>query len=341
MIYLNTDYMAGAHPEVMEALNKTNMYHTPGYGEDEFTTKAKQLILKKCGIEDGACFFMVGGTQTNVTVIDRILNRNDGVLAADTSHINVHEAGAVEAWGHKILTLQNHDGKISATQIKEYLEDFYADDTNAHMVRPGMVYISFPTELGTIYSRKDLDDIYNVCRQYKLPLFIDGARMAYGLHASGNEMTLSDISSLCDVFYIGGTKCGTLFGEAIVTKNPVLLPRFISIMKLHGGLLAKGRLLGVQFMTLFTDDLYDRIGKYGVENALKLKHLLLKKGYTQFIDSPTNQQFFILPNDVIDRVSKKVSFELWGPRGKDRSKVRFVTSWSTPEDFIEKLENIL
>lgn len=338
MIYLDTDYMAGAHPEVMELLNKTNMLHTPGYGEDEFTRKAKKLILEACGIPSGECYFMVGGTQTNATVIDRLLDRNDGVVAADTSHINVHEAGAIEAWGHKILTLQNHDGKITATQIKDYVEGFYADETFPHMVRPGMVYISFPTELGTIYSKKELKEIYDVCRHFNIPLYIDGARLTYGLNALGNDVELKDLPHLCDVFYIGGTKCGALFGESIVTRHPDLLRRFVSLMKLHGGLLAKGRLLGVQFEALFTNNLYNRIGKYGVDMALRLKELFLSKGYNQFIDSPTNQQFFIIPNTVLENLREKVSFELWGAPGETESHVRFVTSWSTPEDFIEKLK---
>ncbi|MCH5242357.1 MAG: low specificity L-threonine aldolase [Muribaculaceae bacterium] len=341
MIYLDTDYMAGAHPEVMEALNETNMLHTPGYGEDDFTCRAKKLILDTCGLDEGECFFMVGGTQTNATVIDRLLNRNEGVLAADTSHINVHEAGAVEAWGHKILTLQNNEGKISALQIRSYLEDFYADDTHEHMVKPGMVYISFPTELGTVYSKKELKDIYKTCSEFNLPLYIDGARMAYGLNAQGGDLCLKEIAHLCDVFYIGGTKCGTLFGEAIVTRFPELLPRFVSFMKLHGGLLAKGRLLGIQFATLFSNNLYNRIGKYGVELAMQLKEVLIKKGFAQFIDSPTNQQFFILPNSVIEKIRKEVSFEYWGSPGQIESKVRFVTSWSTPPQSIEKLTELL
>lgn len=341
MIYLDTDYMAGAHPEVMEALNKTNMLHTPGYGEDDFSGHAKELILEACGIKNGACFFLEGGTQTNATVIDRLLSRNDGVIAADTSHINVHEAGAIEAWGHKILTLTNHEGKIQASQIKEYISNFYADETFPHMVRPGMVYISFPTEFGTIYSRQELKDIYDVCKNYDIPLYIDGARLAYGLNSEGSDITLKELAGLCDVFYIGGTKCGALFGEAVVTSRPELLPRFISVMKLHGGLLAKGRLLGVQFEALFTDDLYNRIGKYGVEMAMKLKKLFLKKGYKQFIDSPTNQQFFILPNGVIEKLREDVSFELWGAPGKEESHVRFVTSWSTPYDAIERLDSFI
>lgn len=337
MIYLDTDYMAGAHPEVLEALNKTNLLHTPGYGEDEFTRDAKRLILEACGIENGACYFMVGGTQTNAAVIDRLLSRNDGVLAADSSHINVHEAGAIEAWGHKILTLKNHDGKIQADQIKDYIQNFYADDTYPHMVRPGMVYISFPTELGAVYSKRELEEIYDVCRDFQIPLYVDGARLAYGLQARGNDVSLQDLAHLCDVFYIGGTKCGTLFGEAVVSQNKDLLPRFVSLMKLHGGLLAKGRLLGVQFKALFSNDLYHRIGEYGVDIAMELKEAFLSKGYKQFIDSPTNQQFFILPNKVIEKLRESISFELWGPPGEKESHVRFVTSWSTPPDFLDSL----
>lgn len=341
MLYLDTDYMAGAHPEVMEALLRTNLLDTPGYGEDEFTRKAKERILQECGIPEGACYFMVGGTQTNATVIDRLIGRNDGVIAADTSHINVHEAGAIEAWGHKILTLPNQAGKITATQIRRLLEEFYADETHPHMVRPAMVYLSFPTELGTIYSKRELEEIHRVCTDYEIPLYIDGARLAYGLNAPGNDVSLQDLVKLCDVFYIGGTKCGAMFGEAVVTSLPKLLPRFVSITKLHGGLLAKGRLLGVQFDALFSNNLYNRIGEYGTGMAIRLKNLLVGKGFRQFIDSPTNQQFFILPNEVIEKIKSKVSFELWGAPGEKESKVRFVTSWNTPSDLIERLSQIL
>lgn len=341
MIYLDTDYMAGAHPEVIEALNKTNMLHTPGYGEDEFTKKAEAEILKACELPNGKVYFLVGGTQTNSTVIDRLLDKNDGVIAADTSHINVHESGAIEAWGHKILTLPNHDGKLRANEIRSFIVEFYNDETYPHMVRPGMVYISFSTELGTIYSKSELLEIRKVCDEFSIPLYVDGARLAYGLNAKGCDITLPELANICDVFYIGGTKCGTLFGEAVVTKRPELLPRFISVMKLHGALLAKGRLLGVQFLTLFTNDLYSRIGKYGVDLAMELKDLLLSKGYRQFIDSPTNQQFFELPNPVIEKLRENVSFEYWGAPGEKESKVRFVTSWSTPSNLISELRKFL
>ena len=341
MIYFDSDYMSGAHPEVLQRLIETNCLHTPGYGTDEFTRHARSLILEKCGIPKGEVFFLVGGTQTNAVVIDRLLDKNDGVVATDTSHINVHEAGAIEAWGHKILVLPNHEGKLRAAELKKYLEEFYADDTYLHMVRPGMVYISFPTELGTVYSKKELQEIHGVCKDYEIPLYIDGARLAFGLFAEGNDVGMKDLPELCDVFYIGGTKCGALFGEAVVTSRPELLRRFDSLRKLHGALLAKGRLLGVQFEALFDNGLYERIGKEGVRLALKLKELMKSKGFKTFIDSPTNQQFFILPNDVIEKLKPHCSFEYWGSPGEVESKVRFVTGWSSSEADISTLGSLL
>ncbi len=338
MVYFDSDYMVGAHPLVMQRLVDTNMLHTPGYGRDRFTAEARQTILDLCGIADyGDVFFLEGGTQANAVVIDRLLDHNDGVVAADTAHINVHEAGAIESNGHKILTLQGENGKISAPLLRRYIEDFYKDDTNRYMVRPGMVYISFPTELGTIYTRSELEEINRVCADYNIPLYIDGARLAYGLAAENCDVTIRDIASLSDVFYIGGTKCGALFGEAVVTRRRELLPRFDSLIKLHGATLAKGRLLGVQFQTLFTDGLYDKIGKHAVQMAMRLKNGFVSKGYKLFIDSPTNQQFFILPNEVIDRLRSVASFELWGSRGEQSTPVRFVTDWSTTESDIDTL----
>lgn len=261
MLYFDSDYMSGAHPEVMRWLNDTNSLHTPGYGTDVFTEKAKKLILDKCGIPQGEVYFLVGGTQTNAVVIDRLLDKNDGVVATDTSHINVHEAGAIEAWGHKIIVLPNHNGKMDPVSLRKYLKEFYEDDTYPHMVRPGMVYVSFPTELGTIYSSSELSEIHSICKEYEIPLYVDGARLAFGIKALNSDIDLKRLPELCDVFYIGGTKCGTLFGEAVVTSTPALLRRFDSMRKLHGALLAKGRLLGVQFMALFQDSLYERIGR--------------------------------------------------------------------------------
>ena len=337
MLHFDSDYMAGAHKQVLKALNETNYLDTPGYGEDEFTKGAKKRILEVCGLQKGAVWFLVGGTQTNLVVIDRLLSRNDGVVATDTAHINVHESGAIEATGHKILTLPNHEGKLMADDLRSLMQSYNDDDTREHMVRPAMVYISFPTELGTIYSKDELLSLKKECEVNELPLFIDGARLAYGLMAQGNELTIKEIAEIADVFYIGGTKCGAMFGEAVVTKHPERLPRFMSLMKLHGGLLAKGRLLGVQFDTLFKDNLYWEIGKYAVALAQELKEGFKSRGFRMLIDSPTNQQFVILPNNVIDGLSREATFEYWGCRGEKESAVRFVTSWNTPEDAIKKL----
>lgn len=333
MIYFDNDYMVGAHPRVMEKLVETNMLHTIGYGRDEFCAQAKNTILDACGIVDGEVYFLEGGTQTNAVVIDRLLDHNDGVIAADTAHIGVHEAGAIESNGHKVIAIPGHEGKLIAGDIRRCLENFHNDDTRHYMVRPAMVYISFPTELGTVYSLEELREIKKVCEEYDIPLYADGARLAYGLQAQGTDVTLKDLAAICDVFYIGGTKCGALFGEAVVTRRPELLPRFVSLIKLHGATLAKGRLLGVQFETLFTDGLYGEIGRHAIAMAMKLKEGFLAKGATLFIDSPTNQQFFILPNSKIDSLKTFASFELWGPRGEKETPVRFVTDWSTrPED---------
>jgi threonine aldolase len=334
--YFDCDYMVGAHPEVMERLVATNALHTVGYGNDEFTAEAKKVILKACALDRGEVYFLEGGTQANAVVIDRLLDHNDGVVAAATGHINVHEAGAIESNGHKVLTLPSHDGKLCAKELEEFIASFYADDTNHYMVRPGMVYLSFPTELGTVYSRSELEDIRRVCDGAGIPLYIDGARLAYGL-AAQDELTLPDIAALADVFYIGGTKCGALFGEAVVTRRPELLPRFVSLIKLHGATLAKGRLLGVQFTALFTDGLYERIGRHAVDLALKLKAGFVAKDCRLFIDSPSNQQFFVLPNDTIDALKSTASFELWGPRGERETPVRFVTDWATTEEDVERV----
>lgn len=340
MIYFDSDYMVGAHPQVLQRLVDTNSEHTVGYGFDQYTKEAERLILDICGIEDGAVYFFEGGTQTNATVIQQLLRHNEGVLATDTAHINVHEAGAIEASGHKVLVVQGNEGKMSATQIENYLSEFYADDSWEHMVAPGMVYISFPTELGTLYTHSELQQIRRVCDKYSLPLFIDGARLAYGLCAS-EDVTIKDIAALSDIFYIGGTKCGALFGEAMVTRRPELLRGFRSLIKQRGGTLAKGRLLGVQFLALMEGDLYERIGRHGVRMAQLLKEGFKAKGVEIFMDSPTNQQFFILPNDTIARLRNIASFENWGAPGKEFSAVRFVTDWATsPEDIRQLIDAI-
>lgn len=341
MLYFASDYMAGGHPEVMKKLNETNLLHTVGYGCDEFTKKASEAILSKCGLPDGEVYFFEGGTQTNATVIDALLRHHEGVLCAETAHINVHEAGAIEATGHKVLALPSQDGKLNAYVVEEYVKNYYLDDTFEHIVAPGMVYISFPTELGSIYTHSELKALREVCSKYKLPFYIDGARLAYGLQAKENDIRLEELAALCDVFYIGGTKCGALFGEAMVTSRPSLFPHFKSLIKRRGAMLAKGRLLGVQFLALMEDSLYERIGKHAIEMAIILKEGFMGKGIRLFMDSPTNQQFFIFPNELIDRLKDEVSFELWGPRGESESAVRFVTDWTTTEDDVKRLIDML
>lgn len=336
MIHFDCDYMAGAHPEVLKAIVENNGTQTSGYGCDEFCERARDLIRKACGKPEAQVWFLAGGTQTNSTVIDGLLRGTEGVVCTETAHINVHEAGAIELYGHKVITLPSHEGRLSAEDLQEYLKEFHADDTYTHMVAPGAVYISFSTELGTLYSLAELKALREVCTQWRLPLYIDGARLGHGLAASP-DVTLGDIAGLADVFYIGGTKMGALFGEAVVCTNPDLLPRFFTLMKAHGAVMAKGRLLGMQYEALFTDDLYMRIGRHTVRLARQLRQALEAKGFRPFIDSPTNQQFFILPNEVIDRLLTTATFEYWGPRGEKESKVRFVTSWETTDADIQTL----
>jgi threonine aldolase len=337
MIHFNSDYTAGAHGEVLEALVRTNMEHTVGYGNDNYTAEARDLIRKAIGCEDAEVMFLVGGTQTNATAIDGILARHEGVLAAVSGHIAVHESGAIEASGHKVLTLAEYDGKVLAEDVDRYIEEFYADETYQHMVAPGMLYISQPTEFGTVYSLAELEALSGVCHKHNIPLYIDGARMAYGLKAEGADFRLTDIARLADLFYIGGTKCGTLFGEALVVANRALLKNLFPLVKQHGALLAKGRLLGVQFGALFRDGLYERIGEGAVQLALRIREAFRAAGYEVVKESPTNQQFFRLPNDVIDRLRETISFDYWGPRGATDSVVRFVTSWATTEEDVDVL----
>ena len=337
MLHFDCDYMEGAHPEVMRRLLETNLEQTPGYGCDPHTERARELIRQACGAPQAEVHFLVGGTQTNATVIDGLLRRHEGVLAAESGHINVHEAGAIEAAGHKVLTLPSHEGKVRAEEVDRRIEEFYRDETWPHMVAPGMLYLSHPTEFGTLYTLSEMEAIHAVCQRYSIPLYLDGARLSYALASEENTLTLRDIARLCEVFYIGGTKTGLLFGEAVVITRPELLPHFFTLVKQHGALLAKGRLLGVQFETLFTEELYLRIARQAISIARRLKEALLAKGYRLHIDSPTNQQFFVLPNREIDRLSQYATFELWGPRGKEESVVRFVTSWATTDEQIDAL----
>lgn len=341
MIYFDSDYMEGAHPEVMHRLMKTNLEHTVGYGEDPYSAHARQLIREACQAPEALVQFLIGGTQTNATVIDALLLRHQGVLAAETAHINVHESGAVEHSGHKVLTLPSHGGKVAPDEVELYITTFYSDDTYPHMVAPGMLYITQPTELGSIYSLAELESLSDICHRHHIPLYLDGARLGYGLMAEGADFTLADIARLCDVFYIGGTKVGALFGEAVVAPHPERLPYFFELVKQHGALLAKGRLQGIQFEALFTDGLYQRIARHAVEQAMRIRDAFVARGIRVAFPSPTNQQFFVLPNTLMDRLRQEVSFENWGPRGADETTVRFVTSWATTPEDVDHLIDLI
>ena len=341
MIHFDCDYMAGAHPALLDALVRTNLEHTAGYGNDPYTAEARELIRKAVGNSEAQVMFLVGGTQTNATLIDGTLARHEGVLAAESGHIAVHESGAIEASGHKVLTLPHYDGKVRSEDVERYITEFYADETYQHMVAPGMLYISQPTEYGTVYSLSELEALSECCHRHNIPLYVDGARLGYALAAESADFTLRDMARLADLFYIGGTKMGALFGEAVVVNNPTLLKNLFPLVKQHGALLAKGRLLGVQFAELFRDGLYERIGHHAVTLAMRIKQAFTAAGYDVVVDSPTNQQFFRLPNDVIDSLRQHASFDYWGPRGKDMSIVRLVTSWATTDADVEELIKLI
>ena len=341
MISFASDYIAGAHPVIMQRLLETNMENLSGYGTDQYCTQAKEKIKQAFQCPDGEVFFLVGGTQTNQVIISTMLAPYEGVIAAKTGHVSVHEAGAIEYSGHKVIELEEKDGKLAAEDIKKCIEDFYSDDNHEHMVYPGMVYISFPTEYGTLYSKQELTEISHICRNYKIPLFIDGARLGYGIESKENDLRPEEIAELCDVFYIGGTKVGALCGEAVVFPHHNTPKHFVTQIKQRGALLAKGRLLGIQFDTLFTDNLYFEISKHAIEMAEKLKEVFHKKGYTFFLESPTNQQFIILENEKMKELSKNVEFGFWEKYDDNHTVVRFATSWSTDESSIDQLEEYL
>ncbi|MBQ6652958.1 MAG: aminotransferase class I/II-fold pyridoxal phosphate-dependent enzyme [Prevotella sp.] len=340
MISFTCDYNEGAHPELLRRLSETNMMQEPGYGDDQFTISARQRIREATGCPDADVMFLTGGTQTNATVIDAVLPHYGAVVAADTGHIAVHESGAVELSGHKVITLPSHDGKIDAAELKAWLTDFYADAAWPHMAHPGMVYISFPTEYGTIYTREELQAIQSVCAEYRLWLFIDGARLGYGLASPAADIDLRQLARLCDVFYIGGTKVGALCGEAVVFPRGNAPEHFFTIVKQHGALMAKGRLLGVQFDTLFTDDLYLRISRHAIDMATELRKVFADRGIPFYVDSPTNQQFPILTAAQRARLDGRVAYEVWNRLDDDRLVTRFATSWATPESHIRQLREI-
>ena len=337
MIYFNSDYLEGAHPSIMKRLMDTNMAQSVGYSEDEYCAAAREKIKAACEASDADVHFLVGGTQTNTTVIASILRPYQGVIAPTSGHINCHETGAIESTGHKVLTLPTDNGKITAQQIEEYYLWHHTSPDFEHIVMPGMVYISYPTEGGTIYSKAELTAIYETCQRCGLPLYIDGARMGYGLMSDECDLTLPELASLCDVFYIGGTKVGALFGEAVVVMNPALKKDFRFFMKQRGGMLAKGRLLGIQFDTLFTDDLYLKISRHAIDMAHQIREIFVSAGYPLLFDSPTNQQYPIMPDSELAEIGKNFGYEYWERVDETHSGVRFCASWATTQENVDAL----
>ena len=341
MISFTCDYSEGAHPKILERLAATNFEQLPGYGMDPYCERAKQKIREACGAPEAEVFFLVGGTQTNSTIIAAMLADYEGVVSPETGHIGVHEAGAVEYTGHKVLTIPSHCGKIDPKELRDYLEAATTDPNYEHMVFPGMVYISFPTEYGTIYSKAELEEIHAIAAHYGLPLMIDGARLGYGLASPACDLTLPELAARCEVFYIGGTKVGCFCGEAGVFPRGNAPKHFYTITKQHGAMLAKGRLLGIQFDTLFTDNLYFEISRHAIDMAMQLKDMLREKGCTFFIDSPTNQQFIVLENKQIEELGKHVAYDPWDRVDADHTAIRLATSWATTPDQLAELKRWL
>lgn len=344
MIQFQCDYNEGAHPLIIKRLTETNMEQTVGYGEDPHCEEARRLIKQACQSDNADVHFLVGGTQANTTVIAHILRPYQGVLAATSGHINVHETGAIESTGHKVLAIPTEDGKLTAKQIDEAMQAHIHEDGPEHMVQPGMVYLSFPTEIGTIYSHDELKAIRTVCNKYDLPLFVDGARLGYGLCSPECDLTLPQLAQLADVFYIGGTKVGALFGEAVVIMNEALKRDFRYSIKQHGGMLAKGRLLGLQFATLFTGNLYFDIAQHAINEAMRIKAALQAKGIGFLIDSPTNQQFPIFTDTQIATLSEHFMLSLWQRIDEEHTAMRICTSWGTKTEstdaLIRAIENL-
>ena len=339
-ISFESDYNNGAHPLVLQHLIDTNTMQSQSYGFDTWSEQARHKIRTACQCPEADIFFLVGGTQTNATVIDGMLQSYEGVIAVQTAHINVHESGAVEASGHKVITLPSHAGKMDASELEAWLKAFNADPTLEHMVIPGMVYITFPTELGSVYTAKEIEEILSVCQRYDLKLFIDGARLGYGLASSECDFNLSWIAHHCDAFYIGGTKVGALCGEAVVFPRGNAPRHFMNIVKRHGALLAKSRLAGVQFDALFTDNLYQDIAQHAISMAMKVRQLFTEAGIP-LRDSSTNQQFVELTNKQMEQLMQGVLFETWEPIDANNTLCRFVTSWATTEEDLQALKRAI
>ncbi|MBR2067997.1 MAG: aminotransferase class V-fold PLP-dependent enzyme [Solobacterium sp.] len=337
MIRFDSDYIEGCIPEILEALQATNQEQCPGYGEDIHSLHAKELIQQTIGNSEADIYFLSGGTLTNVTVISSILKHHQGVITASSGHIHTHETGAIEAYGHKCLTLPSTDGKIYAKDVDAYISEHYASDVAVHTVQPGLVYISFPTESGTLYQKKELEELYSICKKHDVPLFIDGARLGYGLSAKTNDLSIQDIAQLCDIFYIGGTKVGALFGEAVVITNDKYKKDFKYHIKQHGGMLAKGRALGIQFEVLFSNNNYFNISKHSIAMAELLTEGFIKKGYSFQYEATTNQLFPILSKAKQKELEKEFAFQYWEPYDENHDVIRFVTSFMTKKENIEYL----
>lgn len=341
MLHFENDYNKGAHPELLNALIETNDQGLSGYGTDSYCQQAADKIREVCSCPQAEVEFLVSGTQTNQVVISSMLASYEGVIAAETGHVSSHEAGAIEFSGHKVLTLPSHNGKLLASEVATYIETFYADGNYQHMVFPGMVYISHPTEYGTLYSKAELEELSKICKHYQIPLFIDGARLGYGLAAKDTDVDFPTIAALSDVFYIGGTKMGALAGEAVVFTKKNRPKQFTTIVKQHGALLAKGRLLGLAFDRFFTDDLYLKIGKHAIDLAEELKIILEEKGYSFYLKSPTNQQFVIVENTKLADLAKNVAYSFWEKYDDHHTVIRLATSWSTSREDVTALRNVL
>jgi len=337
MILFNCDYLEGAHPRIMQRLVETNMEQHPGYGEDAICDRARKTIKALCNAPKADVHFLVGGTQTNLTLLTAALKPWQGVVSADTGHIAVHETGSVEACGHKVIELPNINGKLNAGQVSEYCRLHHSDEAHEHMVMPGAVYISNPTEVGTLYSREELIALRGVCDRWNLILFLDGARLGYGLASPENTLDLPFLAETCDAFYIGGTKQGLLFGEALVISNESLKKDFRYIIKQKGGMFAKGRLMGVQFEEMMKDGLYMELSEHAIGLAMKLKAAITEMGYPFLFDSPTNQQFPILPDSLLNELKKKYSYSYQKRMDAEHSAIRFCTSWATREEDVDKL----
>ena len=337
MLYFENDYCEGAHPAILQKLTETNFEKVSGYGTDPYCASAREKIRAACACPDADVTFISGGTQTNAIVIASMLQRWQGVLAAATGHVAAHEAGAIEYTGHKVISLPAHEGKVSAADVRDWCATFYADANHDHMAFPGMVYISHPSEYGTLYTKQELEDLHTVCQEYRMPLFLDGARLGYGLMAEGTDVTLADIARLTDVFYIGGTKCGALCGEAVVFTHGNMPRQFETMVKRHGAMVAKGRLNAVQFDALFTDDLYFKISRHADEMAYQIRDIFVSAGYPLLFDSPTNQQYPIMPDEELAILGKNFGYEYWERTDPTHSGVRFCASWATTQENVDAL----